>query len=161
MFIREKFDRKTGQLFLESPEICRHQAICTNLERSPEQVWRFYNQRCTVENRIDEIKDGFGMDKTSQETILKNRAYCLIKAIAYNLLNWLKNALLPGVLKGYRAKTLRRRILNLPGNVVGSGRYRHVRLPVNPWLEGVMIKIKRRFDQFLYLVVQHLRPQLC
>jgi len=161
VFIREKFDRKTGQLYLDTPHSYRHQAICTNLECSPEEVWRYYNQRSTVENRIDEIKDGFAMDETSQKTLLKNTALCLIKAIAYNLLNWMKSALMPGIIKGYRARTLRRRILNLPGNVAGSGRYRHVNLPENPWLERVMRAVKQKLDQFLYVVAQHLRPQLC
>ncbi len=50
-------------------------------------MWHFYNQRCTVENRIDELKDGFAMDQQSQRTLFQNRAYALIKVIAYKLLN--------------------------------------------------------------------------
>lgn len=36
--------------------------------------------------------------------------------------------------KGVKLQLLRKLILNVPGNVVGSGRFRHVRLAPNSWL---------------------------
>jgi len=47
----------------------KYQVICTNRENSPEKIWHFSNQRCTVENRIDELKDGFVMDQQSQRFV--------------------------------------------------------------------------------------------
>jgi len=52
----------------------------------------------------------------------------LIKAIAYNLMLWFKEATMPEEVKNCRAKTIRRKVLCLPDNIVGNGRYRHIRL---------------------------------
>ncbi len=153
VFIREEYDRKTGQKVVRG---LKHQVICTNLEDTPREVWHFYNQRCTVENRIDELKDGFAMDQQSQRTLFQNRAYALIKVIAYNLLNWMKTAIMPGEVKTYRARTLRRKIFCIPGNVVVSGKY--IRLAANRWLENVIGCIKQKFDAFLYIIAAHLWP---
>ncbi len=154
VFIREQYDRRTGQKVVPG---LKHQVICTNLEGPPEKVWRFYNQRCTVENRIDELKDGFAMDQQSQRTLFQNRAYALIKAIAYNLLNWMKSAVMPEETKTYRANTLRRRIFCVPGNVVVSGGY--IRLAANRWLESVILSIKQKLDTFLHIIAAHLKPR--
>jgi hypothetical protein len=62
---------------------------------TPEEVWHWYNKRCNVENRIDELKVGLGMDQTSQHEMLRNTAFMWIKILAYNLLNWFRLALLP------------------------------------------------------------------
>jgi len=154
VFIREEYDQQTGQKMVRG---LKHQVICTNLEDSPEEIWRFYNQRCTVENRIDELKDGFAVGQQSQRTLSQNQAYAMIKVIAYNLLNWKKATVMPEEVKTYRAKTLRRKILCVPGNVVVSGGY--IRLAANRWLESVVLRIKQKLDAFLYIIAAHLWPQ--
>lgn len=63
--------------------------------------------------------------------------------------------------KDGRAKTIRRKVLCVPGNIVGNGRYRHVRLAANKWLETVINQVKTNLDEFLYLVVQRLYPIRC
>ena len=47
------------------------------------------------------------------------------------------------------------------GNIVGNGRYRHVRLAANKWLETVINQVKTNLEEFLYLVVQQLYPIRC
>jgi|GEM_PF-4091712 len=47
----------------------KHQVICTNRENSPEEIWHFSNQRCMVEDRIDELKCGFVVDQQSQRFV--------------------------------------------------------------------------------------------
>jgi hypothetical protein len=45
IFICQKKDPKTGQLYIDYPECYQYQAIVTNIETddmSPEEVWRFY-----------------------------------------------------------------------------------------------------------------------
>jgi len=37
---------------------------------------------------------------------------------------------------------------------VGNGRYRHIRLAANKWLETVINQVKTNLDEILYLVVQ-------
>lgn len=67
VFIRERLKPKEehGQLNLDL-ETYEYQAIVTNMEDlTPEEVWHWYNKRCDIENRIDELKVGLGLDQTS------------------------------------------------------------------------------------------------
>ena len=85
----------------------------------------------------------------------------LIKAIAYNLMLWFKEATMPDEIKNCRAKIIRRKVLCVSGNIVGNGRYRHIRLAANKWLERVINQVKTNLDNFLYLVVERLHPLQC
>ena len=114
---------------------------------SPEEIWHWYNKRCNVENKIDELKTGVGIEQTSQNEMLRNMAFMWIKILSYNLLNWFRLALLPASASSYEIPTIRRVILNVPGNVVGNGRYRHVRLVANQWLQQVADNIKNKLKE--------------
>lgn len=141
----------------------RH-AIVTNIEAhdmAPEEIWHFYNKRGTCELWIEELKDGFAVEEASQHTFIRNEAYMLVKAIAYNLMLWFKEATMPEEIKNCRAKTIRRKVLCLPGNIAGNGRYRHIRLAANKWLEMVIKQVKANLERFLYIVVQRLYPIQC
>jgi hypothetical protein len=151
VFIRERLKPKEehGQLNFDL-ETYEYQVIVTNMEHlTPEEVWHWYNKRCDIENRIDELKVGVGLDQTSQHEMLRNTAFMWLKILAYNLLNWFRLAILPQEAAHYEVNTIRRLILNVPGNIVGSGRYRHVRLAPNRWLEKVVTVIKTRLQQFI------------
>lgn len=151
VFIRELLKPKEehGQLSLDL-ETYEYQAIVTNMEDlNPEEVWHWYNKRCNIENRIDELKVGLGLDQTSQHEMLRNTAFMWLKILAYNLLNWFRLALLPQNAAHYEVNSIRRLILNVPGNIVGSGRYRHVRLAPNRWLEEVVTAIKTRLQALI------------
>jgi len=164
IFICQKVEPKTGQMYIQHPDFYKYQAIVTNIpaeDMSPVEVWRFYNKRGTCELWIDELKDGFAVEEASQHTFLRNEAYMLVKAISYNLMLWFKEATMPDEIKSYRAETLRRKILCIPGNIVGNGRYRDIRLAANKWLEMIIRQIKVNLDRFLYVVVQRLYPLQC
>lgn len=151
VFVRERLKPKEehGQLNLDL-ETYDYQAIVTNMEDlTPEEVWHWYNKRCNIENRIDELKVGVGLDQTSQHEMLRNKAFMWLKILAYNLLNWFRLALLPQDAAHYEVNTIRRLILNVPGNIVGSDRYQHVRLAPNRWLEKVVSVIKTRLQEFI------------
>jgi hypothetical protein len=70
--------------------------------------------------------------------MIRNAAFMWIKALAYNLLNWFKSALMPQKHRHHEVPTLRRVLINVPGNIVGNGRYRHIRLAPNAWLEKTL-----------------------
>jgi hypothetical protein len=151
IFIRERQKPKEerGQLSFDFQSY-EYQAIVTNMEDlTSEEVWHWYNKRCNVENRIDELKVGLGLDQTSQHEMLRNTAFMWIKILAYNLLNWFRLALLPHNATHYEVNTIRRLILNVAGNIVGSGRYRHVRLAPNRWLAEVIAVIKNRLQALI------------
>jgi hypothetical protein len=141
-----------GQLYL-GKEFYKYQAIVTDImDMSPEEIWHLYNGRGTVENKIDELKNGFAVSEASQHEIKRNRAYALVKQIAYNIFVWWKAAVLPDERKGCEIETVRHEIINVPGNIVGSGRYKRIRLAVNGVLEWIVQVIKRNLKKFFYTV---------
>jgi len=56
------------------------------MEADPVQIMEFYDGRANVENKIDELKDGFGLNQASQHVKVRNHAFMLVKTIAYNLM---------------------------------------------------------------------------
>ena len=64
-----------------------YQAIVTNVDYlTAEEIFNDYNQRCNIENKIDELKEGFSFDQNTQINRKCNELYLLIKMIA---LYWL------------------------------------------------------------------------
>jgi len=129
-----------------------YQAIVTNIPGkmlSAEACMQKYNQRATVENRIEEIKNGFAVDQNSQLQFFKNYADILIKALAYNIFNWFKQALLPHELAKASIRTVRRLFLNVPGNVVKrGGRKLTINLPDIKRLKNIINRVKDRLYMF-------------
>src|SRR5208283_5545323 len=81
--IRETQEPKESgkQTCLDLP-VYEYQAIVTNVDDiTAEEVWHNYNQRATIENRIDELKVGLGVDQMSQHEFIRNEAYLLIKGL--------------------------------------------------------------------------------
>lgn len=154
VFIRKtvKTNRNSIQPSLDFKDLYDYEVIVTNMEDlPPEEIWRWYNKRCNIENKIDELKTGLAIDQASQHEMLRNEAFMWFKVLAYNLLNWFRLALLPPGISKCEITTVRRLILNVPGNVVGNGRYRHVRLAPNAWLKEIVEKIKENIKEFLFL----------
>ena len=75
---------------------------------------------------------------------MKNLLFCWIKVISYNLVIWFKQAILPESLQRCEVKTIRRIVLKVPGNVVGSGRYQHIRMAPSPALESIVTIMQLR-----------------
>lgn len=156
--VRQQVDPENGQALLPDKEFYRYQAIMSTIEGPAADVWRRYNKRCQAENLVNEIKNGFGVSENSQHEITRNQAYALVKTISYNLMGWFKAVALPDPLKKCTAETIRRTIICVPGNVVGAGWYRRVRLAANSALEYVMTKIKENLDRFLWFVANEFQP---
>jgi hypothetical protein len=72
-----------------------YQAVITNTELKPLPLIRSYNQRANIENRIDEIKEGYAIEQNSLHSMMTNLLFSWIKVIAYNLVVWFKQAFLP------------------------------------------------------------------
>jgi len=155
---RMKIEKETGQLTLPSCEFYRYEVVVTNMEESAQEVMDFYDGRATCENKIDEIKDGFAVEEASQHEMVRNYAFMLVKAISYNLMNWFRQAILPVDKSKCEIKTIRREIINVPGNILGSGRYHRIRLVANKVLASIIEAIKRNLDTFFYFVVNRFQP---
>lgn len=159
VIVRQRVEPENGrQYYLLDKEFYRYEAIMTNMEDSPEAVWHHYNRRGIAEQLIEEVKYGFGVSENSQHEIVRNQNFALVKAIAYNLMGWFKQVALPEQLRSWKAETVRRKIINVSGNIVGNGRYRHISLAPNRILEQIMSKIKVNLNQFMWDVVNGFQP---
>jgi len=149
VFIREKIKGDEESLFSEEVIDYRYEVMVTNIDyMTPEEIWHCYNKRCDVENRIDELKEGFGVDQTSQECFFANYAFALVKGLSYNILQGFK-WLLPHETLPFEAPRVRRTFINQPGNIRGNGRNRYVSLPPNRWLEKAIKIFKKKFALFI------------
>lgn len=64
-------------------------------------MWRFYNQRCCMENYIKEAKNGFTIDRIATGDFKANELDLLIKLLAYNLFERFKRDRCEPVHQGY------------------------------------------------------------
>ena len=142
--------KKDGQLIIDLDEVkYDYQVIITNIDYlTAEEIFHDYNQRCNVENKIDELKEGFAFDQNSQRNKKCNELYLLIKVIAYNLHNWFKRQILPKYMHHHEITTIRRILYRKVGNIVGNGRYRHIKFAPCTWLKEVITHIRMMLKQF-------------
>jgi len=147
--------KKDGQLIIDLDEIkYEYQAIITNIDYlTAEEIFHDYNQRCDVENKIDELKEGFAFDQNSQRNKKCNELYLLIKVVAYNLHNWFKRKILPESMHHHEIATIRRKLYNKVGNIAGNGRYRHIKFAPCNWLKEIITHIRKMLKQFRKQVV--------
>ena len=69
--------------------------------------------------------------------------------MSYNLLNWFRLTLLNEEDSHFEVPTLRRKVLNVPGNLVGSGEYRHLKLAPDKELAVRVNHIQKQLQIFL------------
>ena len=130
-------------LFATEPPSLRYTLIATNREGTPEEIVRWYNQRGeTSENRIKELKIGFGMERLPCGTFAANAVFFRIGVLAYNLFVLFKLLALPSAWRRCQVRTVRWRLYQMAGKVV-----RHagaVILKVQHWLWGLCEEIRTR-----------------
>jgi len=126
-----------------------YQLIVTNIEAmTATEIFHDYNQRCDIENKIDELKEGFAFDQNSQRNKKCNELFLLIKMLAYNLHNWFKSAILPESFRSLEISSIRRKFYNLAANICGQGRYQHIRYANDRQIEWLIKAIIDRLRQF-------------
>lgn len=103
--------------------------VVTNLRIRPKSVYRFYCQRGDAENRIKELKNGLGMDRTSCTRFLANQFRVLLTATAYVLMQELQMKARHSRLANAQVSTLRDQLLKLAAWVEVSVRRVVVHLP--------------------------------
>lgn len=150
VIVRKTLLSKTedGQLIFDEYRY-EYQAIVTNIDYlTTTEIFNDYNQRCTVETSIDEIKSGFAFSENSQIDYKCNELYLLIKMIACNLHNWFKQAILQERERHHRISTLRRTIYKTCGMITGKGWYRHVVYQADLTFQMIIEHIQLALSQF-------------
>src|SRR5215218_8287104 len=113
----------------------RHHAFITNVELATVAVDQFHRDHATVELAIRDLKEGAGLEHCPSGRFFANAAWLGCAVLAHNLVRW--TARLGDVHPDDQltvARTIRSRLLALPGRLVNRSRRLVLRLPARwPW----------------------------
>jgi hypothetical protein len=119
------------QLTLFSMGKYSYQVLVTDMKLTPLNTWRFYNGRAAVELIIKELKGDYPLGKIPTKYFAANEAYFHTLLFSYNLINWFKRLCLPMEFQNLTLKTLRARLLLIPGELIRPDNRPTLKLPVN------------------------------
>ena len=113
----------------------RHHAFLTDLTGPAVEVDRFHRHHAVVELAIRDLKEGAGLEHVPSGNFHANSAWLQCAVLAHNLIRWTT------ILGGTRvddqlivARTIRTRLLALPGRIVNRAGRPTLRLPTGwPW----------------------------
>jgi hypothetical protein len=137
----------TEQLTLFSMGKYSYQVIVTNMKLTPLNTWRFYNARAAVELIIKELKGDYPLGKIPTKYFAANEAYFHTLLFSYNLVNWFKRLSLPIEFQTMTLKTLRARLLLIPGELIRTGNRPTLKLPTNFLYKNAFEYAIRKIDQ--------------
>ena len=120
--IRKAHVCEEGQRRIVFDEDWQYESIVTNLEWEAIDLWRFYNQRCCMENYIKEAKDGFSIDRIATSEFEANELDLLIKLLAYNLFERFKRDCCEPVHLGYTIARFRLEFFHCAATLVRHSR---------------------------------------
>lgn len=115
----------------------RHHAFLTDLDGTVVEVDKFHRHHAVVELAIRDLKEGAGLEHVPSGNFHANSAWLQSAVLAHNLIRWtticgdarIDNQLIV-------ARTIRTRLLALPGRIVNRAGRPTLRLPANwPWAE--------------------------
>lgn len=120
----------------------RHFAFLTNRTDAIELVETEHRQHAVVELCIRDLKDQ-ALAHFPSGKFYANAAWTVIAALAHNLLRWTQTIGLPHTTTR-TARTIRRRLLALPGRLVRSARRTTLRMPARwPWAHDFLTALAR------------------
>jgi hypothetical protein len=120
----------------------QHFAFVSNRSEPLELVEREHREHATVELVIRELKDQ-ALHHFPSGRFNANAAWTVIACLAHNLLRWTELLGLPDE-RPRRARTLRRRLLALPGRLTRTARRWTLHLPARwPWQHGYAGALER------------------
>jgi hypothetical protein len=96
--------------------------IVTNLSKPAKVVVRFYNQRGTAEQWIKEGKNAVRWTRLSCHDFVDNEVRLMLFVLAYNLGNYLRQAVLPRSVSHWTLTTLREKLIKIGAKVVTHSR---------------------------------------
>lgn len=121
-----------------------YRVIVTNLELTPLNLWRFYNDRAEAELVIREMKEAYALGKIPTGDWRANQAYFQLVVFAYNLLNWFRRFCLPESWQRLTLPTVRQRLLLIPGELVRPHGKPLLKLPQScPYQDEFVTTLKR------------------
>ena len=113
----------------------RHFGFLTDLDGTAVEIDKFHRQHAVVELAIRDLKDGAGLEHVPSGNFHANSAWLQCAVLAHNMIRWtaiagkvrVDNQLIV-------ARTLRTRLLTIPGRLVNRSGRPTLRMPTNwPW----------------------------
>jgi hypothetical protein len=105
-----------GTLFSEEDEKVTYTVIATNRTESEEEVVAWYNQRGECgENRIKELKIGFGMERMPCGQLRANAVFFRMGTLAYNVSRLFTVKVLSPSWHRHQVQTIRWRLYQIAG----------------------------------------------
>lgn len=124
-----------------------YRAWMTNLALSPAGVWHFYDGRAGMEPRLGELREHFALRKIPTRAFEANALYLEIIRLAYNLITAFQRTCLPEDWQDLTLKSLRYRLLWLPGELTRPQNRPTLRLADSPvvrnWAEKILHRIQK------------------
>jgi hypothetical protein len=113
----------------------RHHAFLTDLDGTAVDVDKFHRHHAVVELAIRDLKEGSGLEHVPSANFHANSVWLQCTVLAHNLIRW--TAALGKVRVDNQlivARTIRTRLLTIPGRLVNHAGRPTLRLPTNwPW----------------------------
>lgn len=134
----------------ESEPVRRHTVIATNKTGSIKDIIKWYNKRGdTSENRIKDLKIGFGMERMPCGTFDANSMFFKVGVLAYNLFVLFKLLALPSSMKRLQVQTVRWVLYQTAGKIV-----RHagvICLKVSKFSHDLLVEIRTRNNEVMVM----------
>jgi hypothetical protein len=129
-----------------------HRALVTNLELSPESVWRFYCDRGFQELLLREFKSSYAMSKIPTRSFWANATYMEMILWAYDLVLAFQFLCLPKEVQHWNISTLRRELWWLPAEWVKRGNRNLLMLPARYPRQDLFLKIQQAIAKVRSLI---------
>lgn len=114
----------------------RHHAFLTDLDGDVVDVDRFHREHATVELAIKDLKAGAGLEHLPSGVFSANSAWFQIAILAHNMMRWTTRLGGHDTDRLIVARTVRTRLLALPGRLVNRAGQQTLRLPSRwPWAD--------------------------
>ena len=115
----------------------RHHAFLTDLTGDVVDIDRFYREHATVELAIKDLKAGAGLEHLPSGMFSANSAWFQIAILAHNVCRWTARLGGHDAKRLIVARTIRTRLVVLPGRLVNRAGRPTLRLPSRwPWADA-------------------------
>jgi Transposase DDE domain group 1 len=123
----------------------RHHAFLTDLNDDTVTVDKFHRQHAVVELAIRDLKEGAGLEHCPSGQFFANAAWLACAVLAHNLIRWTVH--LGDIHPDDQltvARTIRTRLIALPGRLVNRSGQHTLRLPTRwPWADQFLTALTR------------------
>jgi hypothetical protein len=113
----------------------RHHAFLTDLDGDTVTIDKFHRHHAVVELAIRDLKEGAGLEHVPSGKFFANAAWLACAVLAHNLIRW--SGQLGDITPDEQltvARTIRTRLIALPGRIVNHSGRPMLRLPARwPW----------------------------